>query len=213
MQNAELQCKTQRFLKFFWLFLGLTVTVYLLLPGPKLPPPDLPESLKSTEPGDTIQLKNVSAYFTDKSRQEVLDFYTNYFSHSLFFNIPLLTYRLNHPPEYAREIIRDTTMTYYLEEIVHPLHGSLFVNGFEWENDVFTPKEMRAQNAIKVGGKIWKSKITLRWKPSRVWTRLLVFWAAWSLMGIVLTELKREMEKVNLMRFMGWKKKKRSKEK
>ncbi len=180
-------------MKKIWLILGIAISLYLLLPGPKLPPPDLPESLKSTEPGDTVQLPRISAYFTDKTRSEVLEFYTDYFSRSSFLGIPLLTYRLNHPPEYVKQVIRDTTRSYYLEEIVHPFRESLFVNGFDWEKDVFTKPEHRAKNKILVGGKVWRAKITLRWFSSWVGVRVSVFWLAWGLGWMILREWGKEM--------------------
>ncbi|MFH1561639.1 MAG: hypothetical protein ABID04_03620 [Patescibacteria group bacterium] len=176
-------------MKKIYLALGLLLTIYLALPVPKMPPTDLPESLKSTDPGDTIQLSNVSAYFTDWDRHQVLSFYTDQAQYP-----GGITYRLNHPPEYARQIIRDTTQTYYLEEIVHPFKQSLFVNGFEWQNDVFTPVASRGQNAILVDGKTWSSKVTLRWFTSNLVSRVLVFWLAWFLFYLVLTNWTKEFK-------------------
>lgn len=172
-------------MKKIWFILGLLISFYLIIPGPKLPPPDLPQSLKSDEPGDTIQISRVSAYYTEKQRPEVFDFYTQYFSNSGFLNLPLPTYRLNHPPEFAKEVWVDTKQSYYLEEAVHPLRESLFINGFEWENDVFTPPERRIKNKINIAGKIWPAKVSLRWFPSKTVSRLLVFWPAWLLFWLV----------------------------
>lgn len=186
--------------KKIYLLFGFLISVYLLLPSPKLPPPDLPESIKSMEPGDTVQIPNVSAYFTDKSRQEILNFYTDYFSKSFFLGVPLPTFRLNHPPEYAKQIIRDTTQSYYFEEVVHPFRESLFINGFEWENDVFTPLEARSQNAILVDGKVWKSKVTLRWRASNFIVRLIVFWLEWGMLWTVLSLWKKELRKAKKKR-------------
>lgn len=175
-----------KLLKTGYILIGALVSVYLLLPGAKLPPPDLPDSLKSDLPGDTIQLSNVSAYFTDNERGEITGFYQDYFSRSSFFNIPLPVIKLNHPPEHAKEVIRDTTQTYYLEELVNPLKGSLFINGFEWEKDVFTPVAARGKNAILIDGKTWKAKITLRWFPQSVLLVLGVFWASWFFFWLIL---------------------------
>jgi len=161
---------------------GLVVSLYLVLPGPALPPPDLPESLKSVEPGDTIQLTNVSAYYTQKGRQEVIGFYRDYFSRSDLANFPLPAYRLNHPPEYARQVFVNTKTSYYIEEVVQPFRSSLFINGFEWEKDVFTPPSRRVKNKMVVGGETWASKVSLRWYPSRWATRLAIFWAGWGLL-------------------------------
>ncbi len=179
--------------KRFYLLAGILLSLYLLLPGPKLPPLGLPEGLKSVEPGDTVQLTRVSAYYTQKSREEVVSFYSDYFSHSSFLSLPLFTYRLNHPPEYAREVWIDTKQSYYLEEIVRPFAGSLFVNGFEWEKDVFTPEAARVQNIMLVGGETWASKVSLRWFPSHFLTRLIIFWGTWLVLGVLLLSWKEEL--------------------
>lgn len=158
-------------------------TFYLLLPAPK-DFPDLPVAVKSVEPGDTTQIANVSAYYTDLPRQEVVDYYFDYFSRSPFLNIPLITYKLNHPPERIREVLRETQQSTYVEEIVHPLRESVFVNGFEWNNDPFTPPVRRIKNILIVNGKTYQFKITLFYQESKLWQRLLVFYL--SLFSILL---------------------------
>jgi len=168
-------------LKKIFFISGLLFSFYLVLPAPSLPPPDLPNSIKSTEPGDTIQIPNTAGYFTDKTRKESLDYYTNYFSSNMFFKVPFLTYRLNYPPEFAKEVFVSTKQSYYLEEIVHPLRESMFVNGFEWQNDVFTSLEGREKNKIVVNDKVWLSKVSLRWFYSSPLVRLTIFWSSWLL--------------------------------
>jgi len=157
----------------------------LLLPAPK-DFPYLPNSIKSTEPGDTVQIANVSAYYTDMSREEVIDFYFSYFSRSPFFNVPLPTYKLNHPPERIREVLRETQQSTYVEEIVHPLRESVFVSGFEWNNDPFTKPEDREKNILVVNGKTCQFKITLFYQESALWQRLLVYYLTLvSIWGII----------------------------
>lgn len=150
-------------------------TFYLCLPAPKNFPP-LPQGIKSIEPGDTVQMANVAAYYTDMSRKEVLDFYTKYYSRSSFLGIPLITYRLNHPPERIREVLRATQQSTFVEEIVHPLRESIFVNGFEWNNDPFTPVESRPKNIFIVNGVTYQFKITLFYQGSKIWQRLVIFY-------------------------------------
>ena len=174
-----------KILKFLFFAFGVIFSLYLILPGPSLPPPDLPDSLKSDEPGDTIQLTNVSAYYTEKDRKSVIRFYQDYFSRSSFLNFPLLTINLNHPPELAKTIIKDTMQTYYLEELIHPFRESLFINGFEWENDVFTPVGKRAKNKMIYRGIVWPAKITLKWSTSGTIARVAIFWFSWSLFGFI----------------------------
>ncbi len=172
-----------RFTKKIWTLLGVIISIYLILPMPKLPPTEsLPEAYKSDEPGDTWQLINVSAYYTNKERADAIPFYQNYFSSSS--SLPMI--RLNHPPEYAKEVFIDTKQTYYLEELIYPMRQSLFINGYEWENDVFTPVASRKQFILEAGGKVWKSKVSLKWFSSNLFTRLIVFWFSWTVLLITL---------------------------
>lgn len=149
------------------LFNALSLT-YLLIPTPTLK--DLPNSAKSTEPGDTIQLKNVSAYYTNLSRTEVINFYKSSYTG------PILI-RLNHPPELSKTIIKDTIQSYYFEEFYLPFKESLYINGFEWENDVFTKPEKRIKNKLIFEGKEYRSKITLKTIPTSIPYRLTAFFA------------------------------------
>lgn len=169
--------------KIFFVFFAVLGTIYLVLPAPR-DFPALPGSVKSTEPGDTIQIANVSAYYTDMPREEVVNFYKNYFSRSPFLNIPLITYKLNHPPERIREVLRDTQQSTFVEEIVHPFRESVFVSGFEWNNDPFTPPARRIKNILIVNGKTYQFKITLFYQESRVWQRLLIYYLG--LIGVYL---------------------------
>ncbi len=164
-----------KFLKTIFTVVFLVGTFYLCLPTPKNFPA-IPGSVKSIEPGDTIQMANVSAYYTDMSRKDVVNFYKNYFSHSPFLGIPLITYKLNHPPERIREVLRDTQQSTFVEEIVHPLKDSVFINGFEWNNDPFTPPESRIANILIVNGKTYQFKITLYYQESHLWQRLIIFY-------------------------------------
>ncbi|MFA5026191.1 MAG: hypothetical protein WC503_06830 [Candidatus Shapirobacteria bacterium] len=141
---------------------------YLLIPTPALK--ELPNSVRSTEPGDTVQLKNVSAYYTNLSRTEVMNFYKS------SYNGPLLI-RLNHPPELSKTIYRDTIQSYYLEEFSLPFKESLYINGYEWANDVFTKPEKRIKNKLIFEGIEYRSKITLKIIPVSVRIRLFAFFS------------------------------------
>jgi len=182
-----------RILKVFLAILFFLGNLYLALPSPLSPQdlPPLPESVKSIEPGDTTQIANVAAYYTDLSREEVVDFYFNEFSKSKFKDIPFVGYKLNHPPERIREVLRATQQSTYVEEIVHPLRESLFVNGFEWNNDPFTPPKARIKNILIVDGKIYQFKVTIYYQGSKVWQRLLVWWGIWVLGGLLVIQLTR----------------------
>ena len=193
-----------RWVKIIFALVFVLGTFYLLLPAPRDFPP-LPGSVKSTEPGDTVQIANVSAYYTDMPRQQVVDFYFDYFSRSSFLGIPLITYKLNHPPERIREVLRDTQQSTFVEEIVHPLRESVFVNGFEWDNDPFTAPERRKKNILIVEGKEYKFKITLFYQESQLWQRLMIFYlsllAFWGLCrgySLMLGKLKGDLRTIKL---------------
>jgi len=148
------------------LFFNFLAILYLVSPIPQIP--DLSNSAKSDEPGDTIQIPNVSGYYTNLSRTEVINFYkANYNG--------LFRIRINHPPEKSKQIIKDTIQSYYLEEFVLPFKESLFINGYEWQNDVFTKPEKRIVNRLLFKGKEYQTKITIKTFPVPISNRLISF--------------------------------------
>lgn len=189
-----------KILKIILVLLFVLGHVYLVLPSPFLPQdmPPLPESVRSTEPGDTIQIANVAAYYTDISRKEVVRFYFDQFKKSTLWGLPLITYKLNHPPERIREVLRETQRSTYVEEIVHPLRESLFVSGFEWNNDPFTPPERRIKNILIVNGKTYRFKVTLFYQGSKVWQRVLVWWGIWGLGYLLFKQYKILIKDIEL---------------
>lgn len=164
----------KRLMKLNFLVLSLFFLFYLLLPNPEFPKP-LPDALQSNEPADT-ETSLRRAYFTNYTREQVMDYYKKEFEKPTLLGIPLFTERLNYPPEEAYTLIRDQTRSTFLEELVHPLRESFFVNGFEAKN----PKD-----AILIEGRIWRFKITVRYYPSnpliRVVIGLFAILAAWLL--------------------------------
>lgn len=157
----------RKYIKYLPLFLfNFLAILYLVSPLPQIP--DLSHSAKSNEPGDTIQIPNVSAYYTNLSRTEVINFYrANYNGLFRIF--------INHPPEKAKQVIKDTIQSYYLEEYILPFKESLFINGFEWQNDVFTKPEKRIANRLLFEGKEYQAKITIRTFPVPLLNRFLSF--------------------------------------
>jgi hypothetical protein len=149
--------------KLVFILFSILYLAYIALPSPDFPisPPD---SVQSQEPADT-ETPLRRAYFTDSTREEVLQHYQAQMSGPLFNSLPFLTYRLNYPPEEAYGIIRDQTRSTFLEEIVHPFRESLYINGFE-------PKVEK--DAINIDGRKWRQKITVKWVPSSLFARLSV---------------------------------------
>lgn len=166
------------------LIIYLIGIVYLILPGPKLP--DLEPALRSTEPGDTWQIPGVWAFYTDLSRRESIDFFEKAFSHSSFLGLPLPTFRLNHPPEYARETIRDTLASNFYEELTHPFRESLFISGWiPGEDKVYLAQSKESITYFLIEGKRYNAKITLYYVESLVWARLLV-WTGTVVVSLIL---------------------------
>lgn len=162
-------------IKKLFLIFSIILLVYMLWPGPtKISDfKPLPDSAKSTLSGDTVQIPNVSAYFSNHFRDFVVPFYfKNYQQNS---RLPFPPLRLNHPPEYSWEVIKKHTETTYLEELVYPLRDSLFVNGYEILRPDGTPIFYSAPK-LEEEGKEWPTKTTLRLYTSSIWIRIIV-WA------------------------------------
>jgi hypothetical protein len=155
----------KKILTFVYIVFSLTLLLYVSLPDfnfPKQPP----DSVQSNEPADT-ETPLRRAYFTNYTRQQVLDWYEVQFKHSNFCNVPLPTYLLNYPPEDSGSIIRDQTRSTFLQEIVHPFRETLFINGYE-------PPLNEYQNRIVIDGVHYRQKIIIRYIPSNLILRFLV---------------------------------------
>jgi len=155
----------KRAFKTVLIILSFLLLVYMFLPGPDSITdfPALPDSIKSSLEGDTIQVPNVSAYFSNNYRDFVIPYYYDSYKEGTI--VPFGPLRLNYPPEEAQVIIRDQTKSTFLEEIVHPFRESFYINGYE-------PKE--PQNIIEVGGKIWKQKVIVKFVPSNTLLRVFI---------------------------------------
>lgn len=147
----------------FILFCALGIG-YLILPNYNFPDPP-PDSLQSQEPADTESLFR-RAYFTNYTRAEVIEWYKNQFKTSSFYSIKMPTLLLNYPPEDSATIIRDQTMSTYLQEVVHPFREGFYINGFE---------PTQEKDAIFIDGRSWKQKIIIRFVPSTPWIRVGIF--------------------------------------
>lgn len=169
------------------LFLFILGLVYLFWPGPSsisdFPP--IPDSLKSDEPGDTVQTPNLAAYFSQYDRSQITSYYKDFFKNANFLIIPPI--RLNHPPEEAYQYVRDQQISTFLEEYVFPLRGSIFVNGYEptVENKIKNKESNFFGNSIQIKGNYYVSKTTLRYHPVPYLWRLLIYFGIWaSFIGI-----------------------------
>lgn len=161
--------------KLFVIF-SVVFLIYMIWPGPGSITQfsALPDSAKSTLSGDTIQIPNVSGYFSNKFRNFVTPFYKNNYQQISYFPFPPL--RINHPPEYSWTVIKQQTETTYLEEFTYPLRDSLYVNGYEILRPDGTPIFYSAPK-LEEAGKSWPAKATLRLYTSNVLVRIII-WAA-----------------------------------
>lgn len=138
------------------IIIAILLSIYLLLPSPKFPDAP-PGSLQSNEPADTESIYR-RAYYTNLTRPEIMAYYE-----AAFGTLP--QFRLNHPPEDATSLIRDQTRSSFLEEIVHPLRESFYINGF-------VPTLPTEQ--INIHKIHYLNKVTVRYVPSHPVTRLTV---------------------------------------
>ncbi len=162
-------------------FLGL---IYVLSPGPNsikdFPP--IPDSLKSNEPGDTVQVPNIAAFFSEFDRDQITKFYIREYQNQFFLGMFLPPIKLNYPPRAAYQYVRDLLQrSTFLEEYVYPLHGSIFVNGYEphVENDILGLPHKPLGDRIGINGKYYRSKTTIRFYPNYWYCRLLVYLVIW----------------------------------
>lgn len=182
------------------LFLYLSGLVYLALPQPGVVV--LPNALRSTEPGDTWQNPDQSAYYTNLGRSEVLEFYQDTFSLNLF-GLTLPSYRLNYPPEDSRVYVRDHLLTYYLEEINHPLRESLFVAGWNprlspISNYLFDSQYDRW--AMVIDGVEYQSKVTLKPYYSSPYTRFFIWTSIFPLTYLVFNHFHLSLKRLLSLR-------------
>lgn len=161
-------------LKLLFCIFAVLFLIYMLWPGPSKISDfmALPYSAKSKLEGDTIQIPNVAAYFSNTFREIVGPFYSANYQRKTF--LPFGPLRLNHPPEYSWTAIKKHTDSTYLEELVYPLRDSLYVNGFEPFYSDGKPK-FWGSTKFDVAGQSFYTKTTLRFYPSTRITRILVW--------------------------------------
>jgi hypothetical protein len=147
-----------RLVKLFFVIFFISLSFYVYPVSPDFPKPPA-GSVQSFEPAD-VESPLRRGYYTNLNRQEVISHYEKEFNQG-FAYAP----RLNYPPEEAPALIRDQTKSSYLEEIVHPLRESIYINGF-------TPKE--EQYAQYYEGVRYNQKIIIRYIPSNLWIRIAI---------------------------------------
>lgn len=165
--------------------------IYLTLPSPSLP--DLDNSVRSTEEGDTIQHPDQKAFYTNVERKDVIKEMQSKFVVKIG-NFVIPSMRLNYRPEETKEFVREQTPSSYLEEIVYPFRESLFVNGFEPANSPiyrnWAAKDVPKVIHLQVN---YFGKVTLRPVYSPIWARVLVWTLIFPSIYFVFLSLKRSI--------------------
>lgn len=162
---------------------------YLSLPAPVAP--DLSNAIRSDEPGDTWQHPDQKAFYTYRhTRQEILGQLQQKFS---LAQGKLPFYRLNYRPEEVMVLVRDQLRSYYLEEVVHPLRESLFINVFDPTLSPMIDDKDREQQKMFFNGQFFPIKVTLRPVYSSPWARFLVWTLIFPATYLVSVSLKRSL--------------------
>ena len=162
---------------------------YLIQPSPDLP--SLADAARSDEPGDTIQHPDQAAYYTDRdNRQGILGELQKNFELSQF---SLVSYRLNYRPEEVGGLVRDQLRSYYLEEVVHPLRESLYINVLDPAKTPMIDDDKREQAKMYLHGRFYPVKVTLRPVYSKVAGRLIVWTSIFPALALVYLSLKKSI--------------------
>lgn len=145
--------------KILFFIFSTILLIYILPKSPNFPEPPK-EFVQSDEPAD-VETSLRRGYYTNLTREEVTNYYVNEFNKGFGIYTP----RLNYPPEEAQVLIRDQTKSTFLEEMVHPLRESIYINGFEPKSEEY---------ALYFEGIRYNQKIIIRYLPSNVWVRIVV---------------------------------------
>lgn len=155
----------------FSIIIYLTGIYYLSSPSPTLP--NLDQAVRSDEPGDTWQHPDQTAYYTNRNdRLGILGELQKKFGLPQF---SFASYRLNYRPEEVGEFVRDQLRSYYLEEVIHPLRESLFINVWEPTKSPFVIPEDQASQRMYFLKIYYPVKVTLRPVYSSTWGRVMVW--------------------------------------
>jgi hypothetical protein len=163
-------------IKILFAILSCAFLIYLLVPGPLSINdfPDLPNSKRSTLEGDTVQVPNVKAFFSNNYRDYSTKLYKKAFKDKN--SLPFDPISLNYPPEFAFTAIKDQTESTFLEEYVYPFRDSIYINGLEpFDNINKKPRFNGATFVYEDGEKKYETKVTLRYYPSPIWARIVVW--------------------------------------
>lgn len=154
--------------KILFVVFGLALLTYLALPEPPFPN-GLWDFQSSMEPADK-ETPLRRGYYTNLTREQLMDHYSKEFAWGV---------RLNYPPEEAQTLIRDQTKSSFLQEVVHPMRESLFVNGYQ-------PKP--SESPLEVNGVHYNQKVIVKYVGSNIFVRLAIGFASLVLIWFLTSE-------------------------
>lgn len=182
----------KKILIFIWV-LGFT---YFSLPTPR--PQIKVNGYRSLEPGDTWQQPNVlAAYYTNEPRETIINRAEKAFNHTFIakLKIPIYTYTLIHPPEYAKQVIRDTHKSWHFRELIHWQRESLFISF--WEPGLRNKSlNLAGRDYLIANNQKWQTKVIFYYLPSSWWWRQLI-WLAEILSLSLIIKLIGQTSKLN----------------
>lgn len=172
-------------MKYLFVVTSCLLLIYMMMPGPSsvVDFGAFPDSSKSSLSGDTFEIPNVAAYYSNHYRNYVTDFYKTKFESKT--TLPFSPIKLNYPPEFAFTAILDQTKSTYLEEYVYPLRESLFVNGFEPFDETTKEQRFKGGALFESDGIWWETKTNIRYYPSSLQARFIT-WAGITLATFLL---------------------------
>ncbi|MEK7550189.1 MAG: hypothetical protein AAB535_00175 [Patescibacteria group bacterium] len=151
-----------------YIVFSLLFLIYLSLPEPKFPTA-LWDFMPSDQPADR-ETPLRRGYYTNVTRDQLISHYSKEFKWGV---------RLNYPPEMAKTLVRDQTSSSFLEEIVHPMRESLYINGYEPTPD----KEILTANGVG-----YKQKTIIKYVGSNIFIRIFIGIATMFVMWVLINE-------------------------
>lgn len=145
---------TKKVFAILYIVFSALFLAYLALPRPEFPK-TLWDFKPSTQPAD-MESPLRRGYYTNLTREQL----TNHYAREFEWGV-----RLNYPPEEAKSLIRDQTKSTFLEEIVHPMRESIFINGY---------KPLPNQEILKVEGVHYEQKVIVKYVGSNLFVRLII---------------------------------------
>jgi hypothetical protein len=183
--------------KFFFSWPGLIYLILMILSAAYLllPPSNVPQIGESYqfESGFISDLMGEPSgtYFTNREKNEVIDFYLDNYHHSTWLNLPLITRAIEYPADYVTDIINDmhtAKNTSFLVEINHPFKESLIIKGYgevsQADRNTKSPENLR--KFTTPDGQEYFLMITVYQVCAEVWEKLALVLILFLIVPLVL---------------------------